>query len=615
MMAKLSWQFCCLLLVLFSPLAVQGAVDFTYRTVAKSSDRTPLTSKGETFVSVSLTTTPVISHVPTGLFVAGQAAFGGTTSTGDTVIYTELQGTLKELARTGTQVPGADPGTNYDGFGSTNVSRGGNYAFEVLLGGSAVGTNNNTGIVYMDSVDWSGGLVAQAGGPVPGTLETAGSYFNLRQNNNNTLTVGSFLDLSLNAAFLAITEPAANPMLNLLAMEGETLPSGDIVGFVFGLNVSDNFAIFGRDVSPLSSTEVTTEIIALSLTSSSPIVVARTGDPAVDFPNGELDLIDTQFGLNNHNKIIYGGTVKDASTSAQLGQGLWMEDITDNDPRLLAKIGGDANDLPRSFSYTNFVHVDVNGSDQGLVVADAALQDQPNLAMYSMGSGPAFTETQGIWYENDELELTLAAHTGQQAPDAPEGVTIANFTFPSFNALGQVAFWAGLTGTDVDFSNDAAVFVTDPQGELHMVVGEGNLFDVDDDPVAEDLRTITSISAPASSGGEDGRATSLNDFGQLVLAISFSDFTSGVFVFDTIGPPIPGDFDFDGDVDGDDFFIWQRGESPIPLSASDLADWEANLGSGVTSLEASRAVPEPGTVALLMTTLLLAAASRRRNSK
>jgi T5SS/PEP-CTERM-associated repeat protein len=60
-----------------------------------------------------------------------------------------------------------------------------------------------------------------------------------------------------------------------------------------------------------------------------------------------------------------------------------------------------------------------------------------------------------------------------------------------------------------------------------------------------------------------------------------------------------GDFDGDGDVDGRDFLIWQRGGSPNPRSASDLADWQANYGvAPVTSV--SMAVPEPGNVLLMI---------------
>jgi hypothetical protein len=57
---------------------------------------------------------------------------------------------------------------------------------------------------------------------------------------------------------------------------------------------------------------------------------------------------------------------------------------------------------------------------------------------------------------------------------------------------------------------------------------------------------------------------------------------------------LPGDFDNDGDVDGRDFLIWQRGGSPTALSASDLADWQSNYGTGSLAAVTS-AVPEPGT--------------------
>jgi hypothetical protein len=60
---------------------------------------------------------------------------------------------------------------------------------------------------------------------------------------------------------------------------------------------------------------------------------------------------------------------------------------------------------------------------------------------------------------------------------------------------------------------------------------------------------------------------------------------------------IEGDFDYDGDVDGQDFLIWQRGGSPNPLSATDLADWQANYGAplGIASI----IVPEPSGATIL----------------
>jgi autotransporter-associated beta strand protein len=70
---------------------------------------------------------------------------------------------------------------------------------------------------------------------------------------------------------------------------------------------------------------------------------------------------------------------------------------------------------------------------------------------------------------------------------------------------------------------------------------------------------------------------------------------------------LTGDFDNDGDVDGRDFLVWQRGGSPSPLSAGDLAAWGDDFGQAVSV----HTVPEPcaGTLALVV---LGAAASRAR---
>jgi hypothetical protein len=74
----------------------------------------------------------------------------------------------------------------------------------------------------------------------------------------------------------------------------------------------------------------------------------------------------------------------------------------------------------------------------------------------------------------------------------------------------------------------------------------------------------------------------------------------------------PGDFDIDGDVDGRDFLIWQRGGSPSPLSASDLADWETNYGfPPLTAV--STAVPEPASCVLLLAVLVVMATGRAQN--
>ncbi len=66
---------------------------------------------------------------------------------------------------------------------------------------------------------------------------------------------------------------------------------------------------------------------------------------------------------------------------------------------------------------------------------------------------------------------------------------------------------------------------------------------------------------------------------------------------------IPGDFDLDDDADGNDFLLWQRGGSPNPLSASDLAAWQDSFGTvtrSTVAATAAAAVPEPTTGLLLV---------------
>jgi hypothetical protein len=72
----------------------------------------------------------------------------------------------------------------------------------------------------------------------------------------------------------------------------------------------------------------------------------------------------------------------------------------------------------------------------------------------------------------------------------------------------------------------------------------------------------------------------------------------------------PGDFDFDGDVDGRDFLLWQRGQSPSPHSAADLAAWSANYGiTGPPELAAVR-VPEPHSLAIAVCVMALTTSLR-----
>lgn len=66
-----------------------------------------------------------------------------------------------------------------------------------------------------------------------------------------------------------------------------------------------------------------------------------------------------------------------------------------------------------------------------------------------------------------------------------------------------------------------------------------------------------------------------------------------------VGPPTTADFDGDGDVDGRDFLVWQRGGSPNGINSGDLALWQSQYGTPPLTAN-STAVPEPATLALCL---------------
>lgn len=104
------------------------------------------------------------------------------------------------------------------------------------------------------------------------------------------------------------------------------------------------------------------------------------------------------------------------------------------------------------------------------------------------------------------------------------------------------------------------------------------------------------------------------------------DNTTGVFRFATASDaPLPdliaGDYDYDLDVDGADFLLWQRDYgSIINLAAdgngnqvvddADLEVWKTAFGPGAESIIA--AVPEPSSLALLATAALGLCVRKRR---
>ena len=170
--------------------------------------------------------------------------------------------------------------------------------------------------------------------------------------------------------------------------------------------------------------------------------------------------------------------------------------------------------------------------------------------------------------------------------------------------LSGIAFAANQFVTfDFDAVTEAAVGVV-PAGTAYGVE-----LDFASQQVGDKQQIFFDVSRPASpSGGNylDGGLIFANNPTSVPTYSIPSDPNNGLFNFDfhfyvqgQVVTGTPGDFDGDGDVDGRDFLIWQRGDSPNPLSAGDLAIWQAQYGSP-SLVVAANTVPEPQSLLLLV---------------
>ncbi len=135
----------------------------------------------------------------------------------------------------------------------------------------------------------------------------------------------------------------------------------------------------------------------------------------------------------------------------------------------------------------------------------------------------------------------------------------------------------------------------------NLVVDTSSFVNVNEDNyrlVAGSLAIDTGLSLAAVTDDFEGQA---RPFGVA--------YDIGAFEFVTESPLL-GDFDDDGDVDGNDYLVWQRGGPPNGATAADLEEWEINFGTASNTSLAS--VPEPSTGLLFFMGAIWPSGRRRR---
>lgn len=124
----------------------------------------------------------------------------------------------------------------------------------------------------------------------------------------------------------------------------------------------------------------------------------------------------------------------------------------------------------------------------------------------------------GIYLHNGTGVVNLA----RENADVPEGDgSFRLFRDLTLNGLGQVVFSAVLRNTSGLATINDSIYLADDIEQL-KVIRSG-------DALAG--KTVSDASIASGSGGEDGKRTPLNDFGQVAYQAIFTDDTQGIFLF------------------------------------------------------------------------------------
>ncbi len=348
------------------------------------------------------------------------------------------------------------PGTSavFDGLERAVINERGQVAFTALLSGDGVNANNNLGL-------WLGSpgqlaLVARQGTVAAGTNETFGEIdgFNLSLNDNGH--VGFFTGSNISSRTHLWSGTPGD--IRLAVKAGDITPG---INGRFDIPLVPQFGARSFEVNNNDQIAVRANFIDLSETnpelsdgigiwSGSPEnlgLVARTGDPA---PGTALNFAG--FGITNFNDdgvLAFSGWLRTpAGAVLQNSSGIWMGQP--GDIKLVALEGQSTPGTGETFNFGPITFPLLN--DRGQVV---------------------FSNFSNIWVGTQNT-FSTAMRSGDIAP----GTNGAIFNFvdandvPNINNQGQIAFNAFVTGSGVDFTNDAGMWVG-TQDSLTLVMREG----------------------------------------------------------------------------------------------------------------------------------------------
>jgi hypothetical protein len=475
----------------------------------------------------------------------------------NSAVATAAPFTWKAVAVTNTPAPGLpDASATFIGLHPPQIDEAGRISFSTSLLNTPI-----TGALYQTGPNAEGlSPVVYDGQPTPGIANAEFQIPRVEQAMAGGGRIAFWIDVNAanHGPHIASAIYSADPQNPQLIMRsGQTAP-GVADGIFRDNGPWDQFRASGNHVAFLTSASVSfgtgiVDGIWRGAAGASPEMIVYSGMPT-PVGAGSFDAI-------NLRRVTESGTVGFRANTGAAGTSLWQGtpgnlhlvagglSLSDTDNALFTRAG-------TWFFYARndaaAVRVKPDGSTTTLAVTG---QQAPGLpagvtfdqfggfasgregsaaAFWNSLSGPGVNSTNDwaafLWSDNGSSPR-LIAREGDAAPGTAPGVVFTGSPIVYANDFNQFVMYYDLAGSGVTNTNDSGLWCDTGDGQLQLLLREGDNFLVNGTP-----RMIREIDFNISSPGtQDDR---FNNLGQYVVGLTFTDNSSGIFTVQVPEPSV-----------------------------------------------------------------------------
>jgi hypothetical protein len=493
-------------------LATAAQAQVHSRALSLSGQAAPGTPSGTSYFSLDLAPT---TNAPDQVGYLARLSGSGVGFNNDHAIYAGTADSPQLIAREDDLAHGTTGDTTYSLLSLPMINSAGYTTYSAQLAGSDTDPSNDSAIYT--AFAGSPQLAAREGDLAPGTTEFHFAGFrNPVLTDAGEIAFHAFLrgsDGLLTSAIYAGTPDSLQPIARV-GQKAPGTPSGVNYNTLLPPQMNDiGHVVYNASLyAPSDANEA-----IFGGAADSPQLIAIEGSQAPGTPEGTTygsfsSLNAPQIATINDLGQIAFQTVLSGSVDAANNRAIYVSDSVGT-PQLVVRTDDEAEGAPSGVKH--------------YAPTMPSLNDVGQIAFRSLltGSGVDSTNHSALFVGAVDSPQMIV-RSGSQAPGTPEGTTYGGIRAEvTINDLGQVAYFAVVSGESVDTTNDVALFVHDPvMGDL-LVAREGTPFDIGDG----EFRTVDDAGISFSAGVNDDVNTGLSSDGRLLFALQFTDGSSGIF--------------------------------------------------------------------------------------